>query len=82
MPMTGNDLMRWRLQKPHSYKQRKFSNRKRYAKEATVFLEASRKSKDSEVKILKSAFTYVHMIEYHNPAVLNNSPRKNDSLIL
>lgn len=71
--MMGNDLMSWKLQKPSSCKQRKFSHRKSYAKEATVFLEPSRKSKDSEVKVLKAAFTYVHMIEYYNTAVLKNS---------
>lgn len=54
--MMGNDLMSWRLQKYSSYKWRRLSRRKSYAKEAKVFLERSRKNEDPEVKI----FTHVH----------------------
>ncbi|PKU47365.1 hypothetical protein llap_2332 [Limosa lapponica baueri] len=59
----GSGLTSWRLQKFSSFMHKNLSCRKRYAKEATAFLEPSRKSKDLEGKILKS---YIHMIEYYN----------------
>lgn len=74
--MMGNGLTSWRPQKFSSFMYKRLSSRKSYAKEATAFLELIRKSKDSEGKILKSACTYVHMIEYCSTAALNISLHK------
>lgn len=71
--MVGNRLKSWRCQDSSPYTHKRLDTKKSYVRvmQATALLEGSRQSKDSEGKILESAHTYVHMIEYCNTATLN-----------